>query len=76
MNARIIAFINNSRENRLEGSILYVNSIFKWFKEDFGNDPIRFFEKYATGKLKKELVAQKGQIKVKYLDYDWSLNGK
>ncbi|MEA3466604.1 MAG: DUF547 domain-containing protein [Thermodesulfobacteriota bacterium] len=76
LDASTIAFINNRQENRLEGSILYISSIFKWFKEDFQNDPISFFEKYAEGDLKKELAAQKGRIKVKYLDYDWSLNGK
>lgn len=70
------AFINNQQENRLEGSTLYISSIFKWFKEDFKNDPIAFFEKYARANLKKALVAQKGEIKVKYLDYDWLLNGK
>lgn len=76
LNASTIAFINNNRENRFEGSTLYINAIFKWFKEDFQNNPISFFEKYAEGNLKKELFSQKGQIKIEYLDYDWSLNGK
>lgn len=70
------AFINNHQENRLEGATLYVSAIFKWFKEDFQKNPIAFVEKYAQGNLKKELAAQKGRIQVKYLDYDWSLNGK
>ena len=69
-------FINNQQENRMEGATLYVSSIFKWFKEDFQNDPIAFFEKYAQANLKKALAAQQGEIKVKYLSYDWSLNGK
>ena len=76
LNASSTAFINNKQQNRLEGSILYISSIFKWYKEDFQNNPISFFEKYAEGKLKKELISQKGRIKIKYLDYDWSLNGK
>jgi hypothetical protein len=76
LNSNTVAFINNKEENRLEGSTLYISSIFKWFKEDFQSDPIGFFEKYAEGNLKKELISQKGQIKVKYLDYDWSLNDK
>lgn len=71
-----VAFINNRQENRLEGSVLYISAIFKWYKEDFQNDPVGFFEKYATGDLKKELAAQKEWIKVVYLDYDWSLNGQ
>ena len=70
------AFINDSRRNRLEGRTLYVSSIFKWFSEDFNNDVVDFFLKYAQGDLKKKLEKSKSNIKVKYLDYDWSLNGK
>jgi hypothetical protein len=70
------AFINDPSRNRLEGKTLYVSRIFKWFKEDFGNDIVGFFQKYAQGDLKKELYAGAGEIKVKYLAYDWSLNGK
>jgi len=76
LDASTTAFINNEQENRLEGSTLFVSSIFKWFKEDFDNNPVEFFEKYAQGTLKQKLTSQKGRIKVKYLDYDWSLNGK
>lgn len=70
------AFVNNSASNRLEGSILYASKIFDWFEEDFNNDIIDFFTKYAKGDLKKGLEANKGKIKIKYLHYDWSLNGK
>ena len=70
------AFINDTRKNRLERQTLYVSSIFKWFSEDFDNDVVGFFLKYAQGDLKKQLEDNKGKIKIKYLDYDWSLNGK
>ena len=70
------AFINDSRRNRLEGQTLYVSSIFKWFSEDFNNDVVGFFLKYAQEDLKKQLDDGKSKIKVRYLDYDWSLNGK
>ena len=70
------AFINDLENNRLEDLTLYVSSIFKWFKEDFNKDIIGFFLKYAKGNLKRQLEARRGKIKVKYLDYDWSLNGK
>jgi len=72
-NAR--AFINNRQENRLEGNVLSISSIFKWFKEDFHKDPLAFFEKYAQGDLKRKLAAARGNIRVRYLDYNWSLNG-
>ncbi|MBE9569930.1 MAG: DUF547 domain-containing protein [Proteobacteria bacterium] len=70
------AFINDLENNRLEGHTLYVSSIFKWFKEDFNKDIIGFFLKYAKGDLKEQLEANKEKIRVKYLAYDWSLNGK
>lgn len=70
------AFINDLESNRLEDFTLYVSSIFKWFAEDFNKDVIGFFLKYAQGNLKEQLEAHKEKIKVTYLDYDWSLNGK
>jgi len=69
-------FINDLENNRLEDHTLYVSSIFKWFGEDFNKDIIGFFQKYAKGDLKRQLEAKRGKIRVKYLDYDWSLNGK
>ncbi|MBW2298585.1 MAG: DUF547 domain-containing protein [Deltaproteobacteria bacterium] len=69
-------FINDSQQNRLEGRTLYVSSIFKWFSEDFNDDVVGFFLKYAQEDLKNQLEDNKSKIKIKYLDYDWSLNGK
>jgi hypothetical protein len=39
------------------------------------DDAYGFFLNYATGDLAKELEAKSGRIVVKYLHYDWSLNG-
>ena len=68
-------FINDPGYNRLEGDTLYVSRIFKWFAEDFNHDVVGFFSAYADGALKKDLTEKRPQIQVKYLDYDWSLNG-
>jgi hypothetical protein len=70
------AFINDPDYNRLEGSTLYVSSIFKWYSEDFNNDIVGFFTKYAKGALKERLQKQAKKIRVEYVEYDWSLNGK
>ena len=70
------AFINNPQRNYLEDNTLYISKIFKWFPEDFKNDVIGFLIKYAKEDLKKELESKRSKIKIKYLDYDWSLNGK
>lgn len=68
-------FLNDSKNNYLEGKTLYVSRIFKWFSKDFNKDVVGFLLKYAEGDLKKNLEAQRDRIKVKYLKYDWSLNG-
>ena len=70
------AFINDPKSNYLKGNQLYVSRIFKWFSEDFNDDVVGFFLKYAEGDFKKELEAQKDKVKIVYLDYDWSLNGR
>lgn len=76
LDASARAFLNNPDRNRLEGNTLYVSKIFKWFSDDFNNDVVGFFLKYAVGKFKETLMENRDKIKVKYLHYDWSLNGK
>ena len=68
-------FINAPRFNRLEGDTLWVSKIFDWFAEDFQSDVIGYFIKFADAPLRDQLEKNKGRIRVKYLDYDWSLNG-
>jgi len=70
------AFVNDSKNNRLDEDTLYVSKIFKWFAEDFDDDVHGFLLKYAEGNLKRGLQSRKDNVKIKYLDYDWSLNGK
>jgi hypothetical protein len=69
------SFINDPKSYRLEDNELYVSRIFKWFSEDFNDDVYGYFLMYATGDLKKELEAKSDLIRVKYLEYDWLLNG-
>ena len=70
------AFINDPSNNHLEENTLYVSKIFDWFEEDFNGDVVGFILEYAKGGLKKRLESKKGDIVIKYLDYDWSLNAK
>lgn len=69
-------FINNPKYNRLDGNTLYVSSLFKWYSRDFNDDIPGFINKYARRESKEELKRNAGKIEIKYLDYDWSLNGK
>lgn len=70
------AFINNSSRNRVEGDILWVSKIFSWYSQDFDDDIEGFFLKYAEGTMKEQITAKSGQLRIKYLEYDWSLNGE
>jgi hypothetical protein len=75
LNESTRGFINDPKQNYIEGTTLYVSKIFKWFRSDFDDEIIGFFIKYATGDFKKELENMENVLKVKYLHYDWSLNG-
>ncbi len=75
LDASTRAFLNNPEQNRLKGNTLYVSKIFKWFEEDFNEDVVGFFLRFADMELKERLMTNRDNIKVKYLDYDWSLNG-
>jgi hypothetical protein len=70
------AFLSDTRMNYLQGETLYISSIFKWYGEDFKDNPVQFILDHSEGEL-HEGIAQLGkEVRIKYLDYDWSLNGK
>jgi hypothetical protein len=69
-----ITFLHNRDFNYISGNTLYVSKIFSWFSEDFNNDTVAFVKKYAHGELLAAIEAAGESLKVKYLDYDWSLN--
>lgn len=83
-------FINNPGKARLdrEKDVLYLSSIFDWYKEDFtaSNEAEKQYRKYSKAEkgliefviqyvpeTDREYIIQ-NQPKIKYLDYDWSLN--
>jgi len=68
------SFLNDPASYKFDGSKFYVSRIFKWFAEDFNDDVLSFYRKYAEGDLKQTLEANQGKLDVKYLDYDWALN--
>jgi hypothetical protein len=72
-NAR--AFLNNPEKNYLDGNTLYVTRLFKWFGGDLNDAPLGYILQFAEGEFKEQLEAKKDEIKVKFLDYDWALNG-
>ncbi|MGD1703711.1 DUF547 domain-containing protein [Dapis sp. BLCC M229] len=83
-------FLGNSQGFRIDSqnNAVYFSSIFKWFGQDFEktygknenidglnkteNAIVNYARKYVDYNAKKLL--EKGGYKVKYSDYDWSLN--
>ena len=56
---------------------LYLSSIFKWFREDFEKSAgslSEFVARYADPGTASAIRA--GSVKIEFLDYDWSLNGR
>ena len=59
-------------------STIYLNRIFKWFKSDFGKDDKQIVE-FIIPYLKKQdrdIINASDTVKIKHLDYDWSLNDR
>lgn len=62
-------FLGQNSKNRVEGNTLYLSTIFKWFGGDFtsgGKSIPEYIAPYIDGDTKGK--------KIKYTDYDWSLN--
>lgn len=71
-----IRFIGDVRFNYFKENTLYVSKIFQWFSEDFNDDILGFIKRYVPQSVREAIASQKDSVKVKYLEYDWSLNGK
>ncbi|BBD07882.1 DUF547 domain-containing protein [Desulfovibrio ferrophilus] len=72
---RARSFVNDGRNVVLQGEMLSVSRIFKWYGDDFG-DVAQYLMRYATGDLAQGMRALGPKVEVRFLDYDWSLNGK
>lgn len=64
-------FINDKNRNIITEKKIQVSKLFEWFKEDFTKNGslIEYLNKYSTTKINKK-------AKIRFLEYDWSLNGK
>ncbi len=76
LNRQAKDFINADGNIVIKGSTVYISKIFKWFKKDFKNGAIPFIRSHASKPLKAKLDAAGKDIRIKYQDYDWSLNRK
>jgi hypothetical protein len=59
--------------------ILYLSPIFRRFEEDFiegSSSVVEFILPYTDEESRDFINRHRGELKIKYLDYDWRLNGK
>ena len=68
------SFLNDPNSYKFDGNDFYVSRIFKWFAEDFNDDVLGFYLKYADNELKQKLEKNRENIEIKYMHYDWGLN--
>ena len=71
-------FINSESSVRVDKNkgIVYLSSIFKWYKKDFITETttlIDYILKYREAD-KEYLQKNKDKIKIKFIKYDWNLN--
>lgn len=58
---------------------LYLSAIYEWFSDDFeqpGGSVIAYATRFADAPTAEAITRQADNVKIKYLDYDWSLNGQ
>lgn len=71
LQSQAIDFVNDPMKNKLGPDSIKISSIFQWFQADFTkNGDIRSF----ISQYSKQSINPKA--KLRYLDYDWNLNGK
>ena len=73
------AFLGDPSKNRWEEATrtLHLSSIFKWFRDDFEreNKTLPAFVSRYLPSSRAAAIAE-GNVRVVFLDYDWSLNGR
>ncbi|MFD2256572.1 DUF547 domain-containing protein [Luteolibacter algae] len=72
-------FLADGNKNRIDSGkgILYLSPIFDWFEGDFvgkSGSVEKFIAPFLSSAGRKSVEA--GSLKIKYTDYDWSLNGR
>ena len=65
---------NMARHLQVEGDILYVTELFKWYEEDFAEasgSSKAFIEAWAAPEVANQVA---GTWSLEFIDYDWALN--
>jgi hypothetical protein len=72
-------YIRSPRGSRIDkdNGILHLSLIFKWYRNDFkgtGKSLVQYVAQYLTDEDAKYLLTHERAIKIKSIDYDWTLN--
>ncbi|HXO39897.1 MAG TPA: DUF547 domain-containing protein [Thermoanaerobaculia bacterium] len=75
-------FLNDPRrgvqiETQANGIVIHVTKVMDWFAEDFkkwGGGQVAFIRKYLPPDKQKQIDAAKGNVKLDFYSYDWTLN--
>ena len=75
-------FLTDKSRNYFNDDHLYVSSIFDWYREDFENvlgvdsvcQVLESYKEQLGVRLDSKFCLQTDDIKLDYLDHDWSLN--
>ena len=68
-------FVNNEKNVLVKSEDVMLSKIFKWYKKDFPGDILIYLQQYADPSLQQKLqAASDGKYRIRYEDYDWSLN--
>ncbi len=67
---------SNSNRFDVGTKTLWLSKIFEWYAGDFGGTTgtMKFVGQYGTAQMKSAIAG--GGVNVKYLEYDWTLNGR
>jgi len=74
---QVAVWLANPRKGaRVESGVLWLNPIFDWFEEDFGgrSGVVAFVRPYLGRAQRAQLDALGAKPRIRYMDYDWSLN--
>lgn len=66
---RTKSFITDQDHNQTTTPTLRLSQLFVWYKDDFKPDVISFLNTYLTTPIP-------GEVKIEYVEYDWTLNGE
>jgi hypothetical protein len=79
LEAQMRAFLGDPTKNRLDpaSGVLWLSKIFDWYGGDFGKDRAAlrgFVARYLSASDAR--AVEERQPEIRFLDYDWSLNGR